>query len=214
MTQTPEKVPALKNSKLFFIANRASRSLGFTLIEILIVLGIIAAIMAFSFSRIRKNENNIRSVARNLIVMSKEIRNHARLTNSTMRLVIQIDPNNPKYWVEKSSGHEIRDANSKEEIADTTSSEDTPKTTFQLFKTLTKKQKELPKGLFFNSVEVINQDIVSDGYGFIYFTPEGFVDAAALQITDKKNTWTLIFNPLSGQADFLPEAKSLKDISR
>ncbi len=214
MTRTPEKAPALKNKSFFFSLNRAKRSLGFTLIEILIVLGIIAAIMAFSFSRIRKNENNIRSVARNLIVMSKEIRNHARLTNSTMRLVIQIDPDKPKYWVEKSSGHEIREANSKEKIEVKSSSEDEPKTTFQLFKTLTKKQKELPKGLFFSSVEVINQDIVSDGYGFIYFTPEGFVDAAALQITDKKNTWTLIFNPLSGQADFLPEAKSLKDISR
>lgn len=205
------KAPALKKNNFLSLPDRALSSFGFTLIEILIVLGIISAIMAFSFSRIRKNENNIRAVARNMIVLSKEIRNQSRLTSSTLRLVIQFDPNKPKYWVEKSSGHEIREENSKEKIS---SDEDAPKTSFQIFKTLNKKEKELPKGLFFSSLEVINQETVTDGYGFIYFTPEGFVDAAALQITDKKNVWTLIFNPLNGQADFLPEAKSLKDISR
>lgn len=224
----PQKVLVLKNSRLLRslfvsavsavsefmkgrqIRTKRSTQKGFTLIEILIVIGIIAAVMAFGFSRIRKNENNIRAVARSMIVLSKEIRNHAKLTNSTMRLVIQFDPNKPKYWVEKSSGHEIRIDKSKEKDI----SDEPIKSSFQIFKTLTKKEKELPTGLLFNSLEVINQAPITDGVGFIYFTPEGFADAATLQLTDKKHYWTLIFNPLTGQADFLPEAKSLKDISR
>ncbi len=206
----PEKAQELKSKFKRAHIPRAKTQLGFTLIEILIVMGIIAAIMGFSFSRIRKNDNNIRAVARHFIVLSKEIRNHAKLTNSTMRLVIQFDPLKPKYWVEKSAGNEIREStDEKKSISD-----EAPSSTFQIFKTLTKKEKELPAGLLFSSLEVLNQNPISDGLGFIYFTPEGFTDAATLQLTDKKRFWTLVFNPLTGQADFLPEAKSLKDISR
>lgn len=205
------KAPAPKNNRPLLQFRRLSKSGGFTLIEIMIVLGIIAAVMAFGFSRVRKSENNIRAVARSLIVLTKEIRNQARLTGSTFRLVVQFDRNRPKYWVEKASGIELRE---KEDEKKSDKDEDGPKSSFQLYKNLTKKEKELPKGLFFSSLEVTNQDPANEGYGFIYFSPEGFVDASALQISDSKKTWTLIFNPLTGQADFLPEQKSLKDISR
>ena len=144
-------------------------------------------------------------------MLAKEIRNQARLTSSTLRLVVQFDKKSPKYWVEKASGLELRDTDKKETSED---DEDGPKSSFQIFKTLTKKEKELPKGFYFNSLEVTNQSAVSEGYGFIYFSPEGFVDASALQISNEKNTWTFIFNPLTGQADFLPGAKSLKEVSR
>lgn len=208
-----EKIPEAKNSDVLSKPARVSNSFGFTLIEVLIVLGIISAVMALGFSRIRKSENNIRSVARHFIVLSKEIRNHARMTSSTFRLVVQLDPNTPKYWVEKSSGVELRDPNQKsEEKKD--DDENAPKSSFQMFKALNKKEKELPKGLFFKSLETTNQNPISEGYGFIYFSPEGFVDASALQISSKTATWTLIFNPLTGQADFIPEARSLKDVSR
>lgn len=208
------KARELRSNNFLFRSKRASGSDGFTLIEILIVLAIMSAVMAFSFSRIRKNENNIRGVARHFIVLSKEIRNHARMSSSTLRLVVQFDPNSPKYWVEKSAGIELRDPNEKADGKKEDEKEGEPKSSFQMFKPLNKKEKELPKGLFFKSLETTNQNPLSEGYGFIYFSPEGFVDASALQISDKKSTWTLIFNPLTGQADFLPEAKSLKDISR
>jgi len=204
------KAPLLK-SRVCSSVRHFKSSAGFTLIEILIVLGILAAVMAFGLSRIQQKENNIKSVARNFLVLSKEIRNHARLTGSTLRLVIQLDPEKPKYWVEKSSGTEIRAADEEDKKLD---DDEKPKTSFQIFKTLNKKEKELPSGLFFSSLEITNQDPITQGTGFIYYSPEGFIDASALQITNKKITWTLIFNPLTGQADLLPEAKSLKDINR
>jgi general secretion pathway protein H len=38
------------------------------------------------------------------------------------------------------------------------------------------------------------------------------MEATALQITNKKDlTWTLIYNPLTGQASIAEVAKSLKD---
>ena len=181
----------------------------FTLIEILIVLSIIAAVLALSIPRIQKRENNIRSVARQMSVMAKEIRNHARLTNSTMRLALDLGEKEPKYWVEKSAGVELRLAKEDEKLDE----EKKPKSSFQLFKTLTKKEKDLPPCLFFKSVEVLNYEPVTEGVGYIYFSPEGFVDFSAIQITDKKKLiWTLVFNPLTGQVDTLTEGKELKDL--
>jgi general secretion pathway protein H len=50
---------------------------------------------------------------------------------------------------------------------------------------------------------------------YIHFFPEGFVEAAAVQITNGKSlTWTLVFNPVTGQADIIEQARALKDIQR
>ncbi len=82
---------------------------GFTLIEIMIVLGIVAALVGIIAPRMIKKDANIKSVARHFIVLSKEIRNKARLTNSTYRLVIDMDSKEAKYWVERANGPQAVD---------------------------------------------------------------------------------------------------------
>lgn len=192
---------------------RTINSKGFTLIEILIVLAIIAAIMMMGLSRIQRKDNNVKSVVRNLAVLAKETRNQARLTGSTFRLVINMDRAKPQYWVEKAGGIELRDPDAKEE--DEKKSDEKPKNSFEIFKKLTKKEQELPKGLHFKSVEILGLQPFTEGVGYIYFSPEGFTDAAALQITDdQKINWTLVYSPLTGHVDILTEAKSLKDVSQ
>lgn len=189
-------------------------SSGFTLIEILIVLAIITAVIAVGMTRIQKKENNIKSVARQFTVLGKEIRNHARLTNSTLRLVVELNEKKSRYWVEKASGVSLRDTEEQKETSKKKDDEK-PKSPFQIYKPLTKSEKSLPAGLFFSSLEIHDQNPVKEGQAYIHFSPEGFVDASALQISDgKKITWTLVFNPLTGQSDILTEAKSLKDITR
>jgi general secretion pathway protein H len=188
-------------------------SRGFTLIEILIVLAIIAAVAMMGLSRIQRKDNNIKSVARNITVLAKETRNHARLSSSTFRIVINLEKEKPDYWVEKSSSIEIRDPNKKEETSD--EDDKKPKSTFSIFKKLTKKELSLPKGFYFSSLEVLGLEHLTAGKGYIYFSPEGFTDAASLQISDGKNlNWSFIFNSLTGHVDLIPEAKSLKDVSQ
>ena len=83
---------------------------GFTLIEIMIVLAIMAALITVGAPRLLKNnEGNIKAVARNFIVLSKELRNKARLTNSTYRLAISMEADEPKYWVERANGPQAVD---------------------------------------------------------------------------------------------------------
>lgn len=194
-----------------------SRSSGFTLIEIMIVLAIVAALIATAAPRLLRRDKNVRSVVRHFIVLGKEVRNRARLSNATMRLVIELDPQKPRYWVEKSSGPKLLDPDAEDaDRRDEDEEEEGKPKDWQTDTVLTKNPKELPDGLYFGSVETLNMKApVTEGTAYIHFFPEGLMEAAAVQITDReKLTWTLVFNPLTGQADIVEQARSLKEIRR
>ncbi|WP_415064003.1 Tfp pilus assembly protein FimT/FimU [Bdellovibrio sp.] len=191
---------------------------GFTLIEIMVVLAIIAAIMVVAAPRFAKKDANIKSVARHFLVLSKEIRNKARLSNSTYRLAISMEAGEEKYWVERANGPQPvnPEAYEKAKEKESEKEEGAPPPLFQMDKSVTKKEQTLPNGLRFGSVETINmKSPLTSGVAYVHFFPEGFVEAAAVQITNGNNlTWTLVFNPLTGQADIIEKATSLKDIQR
>lgn len=194
------------------LAQPNQNSKGFSLLEMMMVLAIIGGIIALGLSRIRKRDNDIKKVARQFYVLGKEIRNHARLKSSTYRLVIQLDEGQQKYWVESAQGYQGRiDEEAQEKLRE---EERTPEV-FQKDTGLVKKDKTLPSGLFFKSVETLGQEPLTAGIARIYFFSNGFVETAALQITDRKNaTWTLIYHPLTGQADIIPQERSLRDVKR
>lgn len=192
---------------------------GFTLIEIMIVLAIIGAALSIAAPRLFKTNNNIKSVARTFLVLGKEIRNHARLTNSTMRLVLDLDPAAPKYWIEKANGPRMIDNDPEEaaKLAEKNKDDDKKKPDeWQPYTLLMKKKKELPSDLFFGPVETIHMKApATEGLVYIHFFPEGLMEAASVQITNRKGvTWTMLYNPLTGHADIIEEARSLKDVSR
>jgi general secretion pathway protein H len=193
---------------------QTSSSRGFTLIEILIVLGIIAAVIVLGLGRIRRNENNIKTTFREMTVLSKEIRNQARLTQTFFRLMIQIKPDQYRYWVEKGNAIETKDAKEELKTAEEqeASGDDKKKSSFTLYKKLTKKEKKLPAGIKFKSLEILNAEPMTDGLGAIYYSPEGLVEASIIHITDDKNTWSLFINPLTGIMEIADEEISLKDI--
>lgn len=187
---------------------------GFTLIEVMIVLALFGAIVAFGVPRLFKKDNNIKAVARNFVVMSREIRNKARLTNSTYRIAVNMEPNEEKYWIERANGFQTVDLQAAEkEKEKEDKKDDAPPPLFKVDKSV--KEKKLPTGLRVSSVETINMKAPqTTGTAYVYFFPEGFVEAAAVQISNDKVTWTLVFNPLTGQADIIEKAQSLKDIQR
>jgi general secretion pathway protein H len=81
---------------------------------------------------------------------------------------------------------------------------------------MTKTEKKLPPNLKFSQVETINMtEPITSGLAYIHFFPEGMMEASAIQISDNKNgTWTLVFNPLTGQADIIEKAATLKNLER
>lgn len=189
---------------------------GFTLIEIMIVLAIIAALIVVAAPRLVRKDGNIKSVSRHLVVMSKEVRNKARLSNSTYRLAIDLDGKGDHYWVERANGPLPVDPNAYEKAKEKEDKEGAPPPLFQRDKSILKSEQTLPNGLRFGSVETTNMKApMTTGIAYVHFFPEGFVEAAAVQITNGNNlTWTLVFNPLTGQADIIEKASSLKDTQR
>lgn len=190
---------------------------GFTLIEVMIVIAIMAALVAIGASKMLKKEGNVKPVARHLTVLVKEIRNHAKLFNSTYRLCLRLDEGQESYWVEKAGGIVLLDPAKMEEERKNPAKkpeEGAPPPMFQVDKSMLKKEKTLPKNLHFAGVETANTtQPITSGVAYIHFFPEGMMEAAAIQITDKKNTWTLVFNPLTGQADIMNKAVTLKELS-
>lgn len=183
----------------------------------MIVLAILAALVAIGAPRILKKDNNIKPVAIKIMTLAKEVRTKARLTSSTYRIAFNLDEQEPTYWVERASGAQPIDPKLYEkQKEESQKNEDSPPPLFQMDKSITKKEQELPKGMHFSSLETINLPSPrTSGITYIHFFPEGFVEASALQITNaKKVTWTLVFNPLTGQADIIQKASLLKDIQR
>lgn len=187
---------------------------GFTLIEILIVLAILAGIIAVGMPKLRLNNNNVKKIVRDMTVLTKEIRNQSRLKSMTHRLVFKLEGNEHSYWVESGNGQVL--AMSEEELKkyQELSEDERPVNPFQKSTKFFKKDRVLPSPLSFASIETANRPTpVENGMAYIYFSPEGLVEQSVIQITDRKNmTWSLILNPLTGQADIVEKAFSLKDL--
>ncbi len=191
--------------------------------EVLIVMALIGMVATMGIPRLFKKENSLRVVARHLPALSKMVRNRARLSNSTMRIVFKLDPKDPSYWVEKANGvqqidlealndYKIRNGLVEKKIDE----ESPPPPPFQPDKAILKKPKTIPSGFFIQSVETNNtKEPITEGLAFIYYSPEGLTERAIVQIGDKKKfTWSFVVNPLTGQIDVIDEAKSIKDLSQ
>jgi general secretion pathway protein H len=204
---------------------------GFTLVEILLVLGIMGTVVTLGLSRIKRKDNSLKSVARKMLVLTKEVRNRARLTGSTYRIVFQLSDQDPSYWVESAVGRQKRETEEQrkkreddEKDSSRSGSQDSSKksaasrhaTGFSRDDRFGKKPRTLPSGLYFGSVEIAGVlDPTKSGTEFIYFSPDGFVEASLIQITDKKKiTWSMAINPLTGQLDIIQDPKALKDLER
>jgi general secretion pathway protein H len=190
---------------------------GFTLLEVLVVLGIIAAVVALGLPRINKNSNNLKKVVREMGVLGKEIRHRARLMNRTYRLVFEMPPNGThSYFVEFASGPVLAKSAEQMEKEEKLDEKERPASPFQRDETILKKIRELPAPFVFGQVESADRgELVTEGKAFIYFLPQGLVEQSLIQITDKKDkTWTLIFNPLTGQSDIFERAVDLKELRK
>lgn len=190
---------------------------GFTLLEIMVVLGILAAILALGVPRMNFRNGNVKTVVRQMSVLTREVRNQARLKNRTYRIVFRMAPNAPStYWIESADGPQMAPSRETEEkLASLSSSEERP-SRFQKDEGIIKEERELPSGLFIGAVETARMgEPQTEGDAHVYFSPEGLVEKAAIQVTNRQQlTWTLIINPLTGHADIMERAARLKDISR
>lgn len=196
------------------------RQAGLTLIEILVVVTIIATLSALVFPRLGGRTHEIQGVVRKLAVVSRDLRNNAKLFNATYRLVIEMnDPDGReqrphRYWVERAEGSVIRsdrDLN-LEEREDSEDPTNAPR--FARDERVMRKIETLPTGMVFESVEVASLEApITSGVAYVYYRPEGFTEETVIHINygDRLN-WTVAIHPLTGKADIIGERRTLADL--
>ena len=189
-------------------------SRGFTLLEIMVVLAILGGIMAIAIPKLKKTNNNAKAVMRELSVLFTEVRHYARLKNATYRIVFNLKGKEDSYFVE-ASNHEVAiKSQAKEKAISEMSKEDRPSSPFSKVDKPLKKEKVLPDNLTIKSVETKSRtEPITKGVAYIYFSPEGLVEQSVIQLTNGKDlTWSLVVNPLTGRADLVSKAVTLKDL--
>lgn len=215
---SPAKISINFLLRSFNFLNPRNSQRGFTLIEIMIVLGIIAAIVGFGIPRMKFGSTSIKSVSRDLGVLSREIRNRARLKDKTFRLVFDLDPKKARYWIESANGPVFAPSESQIKKQSELTSVDQEKlaksSPFQKDNSILKDEKSLPKPLRFVLVDNgHSENPVESGLAYVYYSPEGMTEHAAIQIANAdKNPWTLVINPLTGHADIVEKPVLIKDL--
>ncbi len=192
---------------------------GFTLIEIMVVMLIMAGVLAFGGTRIFNPNENRRSQVRKIAVQTKELRTAARLQNATFRMVFSMDDENGhKYWVESASGHTLQLSEDQEkELEQLTEIQregaNQGKSKFTADKKLGKEVK-LTGDLVIEGVEISGRSKeTTSGLAYVHFFPAGLSDEALIKIGDRQNQhWTIKIHPLTGSATILNRNASFKDL--
>ncbi len=181
------------------------------------------AVMTIGIPRLFKSDSDLRATARKLIFMTKEIRLKAKLTHSTYRLVIHLSEKESQFWVEKSQGpvkmsaidleSELKNVELRSD-KDYKPNKDEPPSQFQMDTRITKNKIDLPRLIRFTLLETVQTKApITEGYGFIHFSPEGLIEPSVLQIMKGEHPpWTIVFNPITGQASVIDKPITLKDI--
>lgn len=216
-------------NKKHFVLRTLKASKGFTLLEVMVTVAIIAGVVAMVLPRINTRGNKAKSHIRKLTTLSKELRTRAKLNGSIYRLVIDMKDGiegeeNHTYWIERSNHKTLISEKELQELEEARregtlekDKDGKPKpvpggfeTDTQILKTV----QELPTGLRFSELEKTNSDkpIIS-GRAYIHFFPQGLVEEAAihLKISDE-NQWTITFHPLTGKADVVSSDVRLKEL--
>lgn len=194
------------------------RKLGFTLIEVMVVILIVAAVMAMGGSRFFNPNENRRGQVRSFAIQTRELRTNAKLQNVTLRLAISMDDSSGhKFWIESANGHVLQLSTEQiEELGRLTQTqrEEALKSRPKFQKDQRSPERKLTGGLKFLSVELATQPKpITQGVAYINFFPAGLSDEAVIKMGDgETQLWSVVVHPLTGAAKVYTRDVSLKEL--
>ena len=177
---------------------------GFTLIEILIAIAIIALISALAVPGFNYAfRTNTEGFARQLAGAFRESRDRSLLRHNLVR--VNFDLAKQEYWVEEAPASYLlpSDAEAKKAEEDAgrwRKDDEKAEEVFRLVKEITPKKKAVPYGV--KIVKILSpryKEPIAEGEAQIYYLPSGLSDAAILHIEDlDKVQRSISINPVTG----------------
>ncbi|MFN7684317.1 MAG: Tfp pilus assembly protein FimT/FimU [Oligoflexia bacterium] len=183
---------------------------GFTLIELLVVIALIGLITFVSLPTINSAfQVSLNSATRELASTIKEAYNAAMITGKVHRVAYDLE--NGQFWVESGpssalleTAETLEKKKRKEKFTffdDSKKSKNNSVPDFALDKTVTRKKKELPRGVKFTDLLTErSKDLVIEGIGYTHIFPNGITERTLLHLEDtQKHQISLVVETLTGK---------------
>ncbi len=192
------------------IDQRENRS-GFTLIELMVVVALIALISVMALPSISSYfQVSLNSTTRELAATIREAYNSTLITGKLHR--VAYDLKRGEYWVEIGPNTAVLETKESRERAERRKrlrfgeKSDEKKSDFSLDKTVTSKKKALPRGVSFEDVVTEQtrepQTAESAGVAYTHIFPNGLTEQSIVHLTDSsKHHSSLSVTPLLGRSD-------------
>ncbi len=180
---------------------------GFTLIEILVVIALIALIMSMAVPQVTLAlKVNISNSTRDLATTIRSTYDEAVLKGNVYRIQFDLEKN--QYWVEQGERNYLVRTEAQEEelqkkIARLPKEEaEKYKEPFSLARSITKNKKTLPTGVTFKDISTSHlKKPQTAGTISVHVFPHGFMENLMVHLKDKYDREsTLIANPVSGKS--------------
>jgi prepilin-type N-terminal cleavage/methylation domain-containing protein len=188
---------------------------GFSLIEILIVITLIALVVIIAMPNVSSFfQVSLGAATRDLAVISKETFHTSLITGRVFRIVYDLKKS--EYWVESTLSATLLDTKESRErlekrkkvVAEATGA------AFSMDGNISKKKRRLPTGVFFEDV-VTDKDSKPQKEGVVmqHFFPYSLAEQVIVHLKDSANhRATLVISPTNGNTDFYAYYVDPKDV--
>ena len=187
---------------------------GFTLLEILIVVSILATVIALVAPKLRSTQNKATGAVRRLSVMTRFLQNQARIKQANFRIAFKTDEESKRttYWIESGPLHAMPLSDDIMKKLDSLSKEEQERyferQSFtkdeSVMKNLREKKGEieLPSPVKLLGIEVPGGVLPRvNSMDYVYFFGQGLAQEVAIHLGDgEKLHWTIIVEPLTGRS--------------
>jgi prepilin-type N-terminal cleavage/methylation domain-containing protein len=176
---------------------------GFTLVELLVTMALIALIGAFSVPRLTSVFRiSLGSSAREIASTVKETYNAAVMTGRVHR--VAFDLKKGEYWAESGPANMLLETDQSRELAERRrklvddKEKAKQKPIFQLDRAITRTKRSLPRGVKFSQIYTEQfKEPQTEGVVYAHFFPHGLAEKTALFLEDlSKNFVTLTISPI------------------